>query len=223
MKKFLPLFALTLLGTSAAQAGWMFGFSPFGDQILSVTTTDGVFNIQAFDTGWYTSTGLHDPLNPNYIICEANTLGCGLLDEFRDFFAFRLGTITGNFLSATLSVGNPGGGYNGPAGGLVVGLWDFTGDIDDLLNGTGGVGAFTDLGSGVSYGNRAVTAADDATQVVFNLNAAALAAIQAALNSSGGPGLFVIGGSITGEVPEPGTFLSLGAGLLAVAVLRRRR
>jgi hypothetical protein len=141
MTKLLPLLALTLLASSTAHAGWVFGFSPFGSQTLSVTTSDGVFAINAFDKGWYTSTGIHDPGNTNYILCEANTLGCGLLDEYRNFFAFRLGTITGNFLSATLSVGNPGNGYFGPAGGLTVGLWDFTGDIDDLLDGTGGVGA----------------------------------------------------------------------------------
>jgi hypothetical protein len=60
-----------------------------------------------------------------------------------------------------------------------------------LVAGTGGVAAYADLGSGVVYGSRTMTAADQGTVVEITLNPAAIAALNAATGSIG------IGGSLT--------------------------
>jgi hypothetical protein len=222
-----------LTGPASSDAAYMFGFSGatggavIANPVLGVLTTSGLFNINAHETGWYDTTNSHTPTNPNYYTCTVT--GCDT-SAANDFFVFRLGTITGTFLDATLTVYNPGAipdgnnGYSGPAQGLVMTLWDFTGSINDLVAGTAGPGTYTDLGSGIQYASRLVGPADNGTNVVFNLNANALTAIQAALNSNQGPGLFVIGGTLADEaVPEPGTWALMGAGLAGLAFLRRRR
>ena len=221
----LAVAALFLMTAAPAHAAYIFGFSALGvgDQTLQVVTTDGAFDIDAFEGGWYRSTGSHTPDNTNYALCELGTVECdvNLTFESNNFFAFRLGTITGTFLSATLSLFNPDGSNDLDG---TVSLWDFGGDINSLLGGTGGVGAFNDLGSGILYGSRAVSVADENTQIVFNLNAVALAAIESALNANGGPGLFVIGGSLeSAQVPEPMTLTLVGIGLGAAGYRRRRR
>lgn len=40
-------------------------------------------------------------------------------------------------------------------------LFDISTDLGNLLSGSAGVGAYNDFGSGVSYGGRVYTAADD--------------------------------------------------------------
>lgn len=191
---------------------------------LNVTTTTGVFNITAFDSGWYTNGTLqHAPANQNYFVGDCVNPSCA---QANDFFAFRLGTITGTFQSATLTAANPVNGFSGPAGGAIMSLFDFGGDINALLAGTAdGLTTFNDLGSGTQYGSRLVDASTNGTDVVFNLNASALNEISAALNSNGGPGFFVIGGTLTpgSTVPEPGTTALMAAGLAFVAGLRSRR
>ena len=210
-----------LIQPAPASASYIFGFSGGVDGVLSITTTTGVFNIDLFDTGWYRADGFHGPDNLNYIACLPGSADCGSsIPESHNFSAFRLGTVTGTFLSATYSLFNPAAGATDTAD---FSLWDFTGNIDGLLARAGGVGGFTDLGSGVSFGIRVVGIADNNTMVTTNLNAAALAAISAALSSNGGSGLFVIGGAAdVSTIPEPATMSLLGLGL-AAGIARRRR
>jgi hypothetical protein len=72
-------------------------------------------------------------------------------------------------------------------------LYDVTTPLASLTDRTGGVAAYTDLGSGTSYGSRAFSAADTGVApVTITLNAAALANLQAAAGARIG-----LGGALT--------------------------
>jgi hypothetical protein len=124
-------------------------------------------------------------------------------------------------------------------------LHDVVTPFDALSNTTGGVAAWNDLGTGVVYGSRTMTAADKGSVVEITLNSSAIAALNAAT------GLIGIGGSLTTLdgaandkivfggtgfsdtfppdmsqlrltlVPEPSTLFLLAIG--AVSLLGRRR
>ena len=93
--------------------------------------------------------------------------------------------------SAKLALSVPATGYISADPSENYELHDVTTSLGNLLNGTGGVAAHTDLGTGVVYGSRMMTAADSGNVVEIELNSSAIAALNAAI------GLFGIGGSIT--------------------------
>jgi len=82
-------------------------------------------------------------------------------------------------------------------------LNDYTGSVDSLIAGTGGVAAFKDLGSGTSYGFRFYQSATDSNQFHdIALNAAAVASLNAAILCQNR--LWALGGSfLAGDVPVP--------------------
>jgi hypothetical protein len=199
------------------------------------------------DRGWYNeATGYHVPSNQNYLVGDNRGIGCGeCFNDFRNFFVFDLAGVTQPIASAKLALSVPGPlpipGYVSTDPTENYELHDVTTPIATLLDGTGGVAAHTDLGSGVVYGSRTMTAADMGSVVEITLNATAISALDAALG-----GLFAFGGSITtlddlpnfeqtfafsstGEtqlrltlVPEPSSLLLCLAGIFASLMCRRR-
>jgi hypothetical protein len=172
--------------------------------------------------------------------------GCGA--DYRNYFVFDLAGLTQPILSAQLEVF-----LSGAAGGFSsewysadpsenYQLHDVVTSIAALLDGTGGVAAHTDLGSGVVYRSRTTTATDMGTVVVIPLNASAIAALEPAT------GLFAMGGSITTldavanaefvfgspastdiiqlrltVVPEPSTLVLLGLGAISLLGYRKAK
>ena len=132
--------------------------------------------------------------NKNYLTGAAGM-------QFHSFFAFDLSGVTGPFSAAQLSLFNPLNGYDGLNANATetLTIYDFSSSIPTLLNGTGGLGAYNDLGSGTVLGTTTVSAANNNSFVTVNLNAAGVAAFNAA-----GTGQIVLGGSLGSS---PGGFV----------------
>lgn len=210
----LLLLAVACVPASAGTVGAMFVFTPFGSQELILTTSSGTVTLGATSMGWWDSTGGHSAANTNYGVGDGNST-----PDHHDFFVFDLRNVSANILNAQLSIGNPAGGFvdGSPAGNSTLSIWDVSTSIATLTaDGAGQIGIFNDLGSGVLYASRGVSAADNSSQVLINLNGSALTALNA-----GKGGQFAFGGSLS-VAPEPATFLLFGSALLAIGVVRRR-
>jgi hypothetical protein len=202
--------------------------------------------IPATDTGWYRDDGTHDPDNVNYVTGFATDWAISQIPtEWRNFFVFDLSGV-GLVSSATLraylvtELGFRGPGYLSPDASETWGLYDVSTNLGDLTEGAGGVGAFSDLGSGVAFGQAIVSASDMGSFIEVTLNAAALASIGSAggLWALGGR-LLDLGGAdpevifafsdqdprveleLTRAVPAPTTSFLLALGLGALCWTRR--
>lgn len=152
-------------------------------------------NIAKTSRGWYTPSGQHVG-NSNYVVGDVRGPVCGPIcsDDIRNFFVFDLSSVTRPIASAKLALlvpSQPGQGYASPAASENYELHDVVTPLGPLMGGTGGVAAHVDLGSGIVYGSRTMTAADIGRIVEITLNSSAIAALDAAT------GLIGIGGSIT--------------------------
>ncbi len=212
---FAALAAITLGAATPALAvdTWLFGYSPFGTQVV----TDGTNSFQATQTGWFNQDGGHDAGNTNYFV---GNFGGNF--ELRNFFSFNP---TGTFTTAALEIGNPGGiggggGFNPGAGTSVT--WTLY-DLATTINSSqsySDVSIFNDLGTGTVYGS--VTVSGATNLVTVSLNSAGLSALNEAANAGTA---FNVGGSLSfGDVvPEPASWAMLIAGFGLVGAAMRRR
>ena len=148
--------------------------------------------ITSADRGRYTDAGAHTPTNPNYTTGFVSNLG-----ELRSFFTFDLAGVTGPITSARLLLRNVpffGSPYNSPDPTETFSLFDVLTPTAALTSGTGGLAAFEDLGTGVEYGTRVISPADNGQLVMVELNGNGVTALNAA---AGGGGTFVLGGALT--------------------------
>ena len=199
----------------------------------------------ALDSGQYVFNPFigasHDPSNTNYLSGKSGE------PESRNFFVFDLSGVVGQITGAELRLFNPAAGFSSTAGPTeTYTVFNVSTPISTLRAGGTGielVPVFDDLGSGVSYGSRVMSATDNAALVHINLNSAALDDLSSAT------GQFALGGAVTSlspgftvqfvfgftgsptdtrqlilttaePVPEPGSFFLFGLGI-AVALAPR--
>ena len=151
--------------------------------------------INATDSGWYDDDGSHTQSNENYIVGWRGA-------EYRNFFVFDLTAIPigDTVVSVTLRLFNPAlnlptilaNGYSSPDPFETYEVVEVITPVPLLiLGGAALTTTYQDLADGAVFGSRAVSAADNGTNVDIALNAAGVAAIDA------GVGLFALGGHIT--------------------------
>ena len=163
----------------------------------SLAASSATLTINAIDRGWYDDTGWHQPDNLSYGAGEE------VIFRYRDFFVFDLTGVNAYTTSATINIYSPVSpdqffdGYQSADPFETYVLYDISTDVGDLTDGSGGVSAYMDIGTGTSYGSYNVSATDNGQIVSITLNADALLDI----NSSGG--LFAIGGSVSTLDPAP--------------------
>ena len=147
-------------------------------------------NLDYIDRGVYNEAGGHVRGYQGYVVGDNRaTDGPG---DIRNFFVFDLSGITQAIASAKLALSVPTpGGFASIYRSENYELHDVSTPLAALLDGTGGVAAHTDFGTGVVYGSRVMSSADIGTIVEIPLNASAIATLDAA----NGP--VAIGGSLT--------------------------
>ncbi len=154
--------------------------------LFAITTgassvTAGVINTS--DRGWYQFDGAHEPGNTNYVAGFTSTFGYSGDVEFRDFFVFDLSGINNPLASASLRVFTAW--VTGPGS---YSLFDVGTSLSSLTDGTGGVAAFNDLGTGTTLGTYAATGSDDYQYVTIPLNTDALSYLNTHLGETVGLG-----------------------------------
>ncbi len=235
--------ALILFAAStAAQAltsSAVFGYSGAApsDTRLELVTNTGVYTLGPTNRGWVDSSGDNNGAGiDNYIagLCGDDDSCNGSPDHWRNWMAFSLVTTAFSTITSAnllLYVPDPGSGNQGvyaSLGNPTYTLWDVTQPAGNFTGGSAGVAEFIDLGSGVAFGSRVYSLADQGTTTTVALNAAAVAYLNANMQNT-----VVLGGAVTPipvEAPlaVPATspaMLALIAVLLAAAAvvgLRRR-
>ena len=163
------------------------GLALFCGLLSPASANAAIFTVNSFDNGSYAFNGLHSPSNTNIFVGNAGN----------NWLAFNVSPAAGATITgATLRFFGGNGNYVSPDVSETYGLFDYLGNINSLLNGTGGVSTFNDLGSGTSYGQATVNGPSGISMPDFSvsLSLAAVAAISAAANSA--DSRFVIGGTI---------------------------
>src|SRR6185369_9995998 len=114
-----------------------------------------------------------------------------------NYASFVLSPATPTIIGAELRLFNPANGYFSSDPTETYTLFDVSAtpaDLDTtrLAGDATGIAIHADLGSGTIYGSRVVSAADNNTTVAITLNAAAVAALNAAIGST-----ISLGGALT--------------------------
>jgi hypothetical protein len=197
--------------------------------------------INTSDRGWYQPNGFHDPDNLSYLVSNR------FFAPFRNFFVFDLSGVSTlqTITSASLRLWNPLQPQNDFMGTASYEVYDVSTSLSSLTSGAGPA-AYTDLGTGTSYGARDVTSADAGTFVTVNLNAAGLVALNASRGATFATGGTVVSSDFatifsstigplepsdglttlvfeTQAVPEPTSIAIWGFGAVGISLIAHRK
>jgi hypothetical protein len=163
--------------------------------VQTFTTSQSTFDSGVRNQGWWSSTFFNVDSNDNYFVGEAGAL--------RNFFTFDLSSAC-PASSVTLQLTR-----FEQSGPLPYSLFDVTTPAETLnANDATSQAIYDDLGSGISFGTFPVADGGEADVLSFQLNAAGVAAFNAARG-----GFFSIGGSTPlGEPNHIYAFSGPGAG-----------
>ncbi|WP_044035251.1 Calx-beta domain-containing protein, partial [Microcystis aeruginosa] len=171
-------------GSATASQG---NVTPSSSATVSIADDEPPLNtitLDAADTGWYDSTGYHDPGNTNYFVGDLSLL-------HRNWFTFNLPTLTAPIISAQLNVNTYDFGSEDAI--ETYELRDVTTAVPTLTaGGDGKTAIYADLGDGAIYGSRNYENGDDYQFRTIELNAAAISALTAKSGQA-----FALGGLLT--------------------------
>ncbi|MFN7140229.1 MAG: immunoglobulin domain-containing protein, partial [Limisphaerales bacterium] len=198
---------LTHSGSYSVLVSNAYGSALSSNALLTVTPASDI-TINAFDSGWYSSSGLHSPGNRNYIVGHFQSASS--TPPFRNWFVFQIPSFSGSLVSASLRIRTYG--MESPQGTETDQLRHVSTSISNLVAGGSGLtNIYLDLGDGPVYGTRVFTPADASQYVTIPLNATLLTNLTIARG-----GMFAIGGEITTLETIPGsneTIFSSSAGV----------
>jgi len=199
-------------------------------------------DLDADDRGWYREDGFHESDNENYLTGIFDLTG--VRSDRNSFFVFDLVDIQ-VVESASLRLFLPSDGYNSADSDETFSVFDFDGDLTDLVDGAGGIAAYDNLGDGLNFGSIDIEAANENSFIDIELNADGIAFLNAragdfavlggsitSLNSAVGASgnEFVFGETETVQapqlllvaVPEPSSIALIGLAFAAISSRRRR-
>jgi hypothetical protein len=179
--------------------------------ILSFTILSACADvITTSERGWYRDDGVHETANDNYVTGEIAVLA---YNEYRSFFVFDVPTQTEPIRGGVLRLFNPSStapepytnGYLSTDLTETLTLFDVSTPTSTLVDGTGGLSAFEDLGTGNIFGQLVVNRDMNGSFIEVALNSAGLSALDAAQG-----GTFVIGAAL----------ITLDLGISPITLLR---
>ena len=199
---------LVLLSVNAYAEYYAFGFSSFTATNNLTINGSPFYNI---DSGWINSNGVHQAGNTNYY---SGRFDCGGTLTCKDFFSFDFSSLTGPVTSASFTVFT--------YGVSVVGTYNIYGtnlDPSDVnsANGYTSVPFYNRLTAGPVIGTIVLTPGLSYTDVTLTLNHQGLSWISRQEGEEA-----VVGGAFS-AIPEPGTLILLGSGLVSLGGILRRK